>query len=487
MNQIPVNQVPINQLRSRESMRNAATDVIIIGGGVIGCWTAHYLLLRGCRVTIIERDRVGGGASGVNCGYVCPSHVMPLCTPGAIRHSLSSLLSPSGALSIPLRFDPFLWKWLFRFAAKCSACHRDHAASVRHGLLQASMQLYRDYVDDNGDAIGLKSTVAKSIDWQRRGLLLVHRDHRSLDQYQATADDLRSRFGLGPERLDGSSICDLEPSLVDGLAGGWFFPNDTHLDPDLLIRHLRASILRRGGRFVEQTDVHEMEIAGGRVDGLKTSSGNFRADHYVLATGAEAPRFAKPLGCQIPIVPGKGYSMRFASDASSPITPMIFEDSHVAVTPLAGHTRIGSTMQLTGYDRTVDAKRLKMIQDSAQSYLRYRLPQQPETSSAAWRPMVYDDLPCIDRSPAANNAFVAAGNGMIGISTGTGTGRLIAEMICGEKPFLDLEPFSLSRFGRTPKAAPPPTTSDDESSSGRSISSGQSASPGVEVLSPSRI
>lgn len=438
-----------------------SADVIVIGGGVIGCWTAHYLLDKGCRVTILERDQVGQGASGVNCGYICPSHVMPLCAPGAISHSLPSLLSRKGALSIPMRFDPFLWKWLLRFTANCSARHCDHAAAARHELLQASMQLYLDYVHQLDS-----NQVAVDVQWEQRGLLLVHRNLRSLDEYQATAEQLETRFGVHSQRLDGSQMRELEPSLIDGLAGGWHFPQDAHLNPNRLMQRLRNSILERGARLVEHTEVLEMMISGGSIRGLKTSSGDFRADQYVLATGAEAPRFAKPLGCQIPIVPGKGYSMSFPSGASSPSTSMIFEDSHVAVTPLAGQTRIGSTMQLMGYDRSVDSSRLKMIRDSAQSYLRDPLPAQPDSASVAWRPMVHDDLPCIDRSPAVRNAFVAAGNGMVGMSTGTGTGRLMAEMVCGEIPFLDVEPFALTRFDRARKPVSPKRASATDASIG---------------------
>lgn len=411
-------------------------DVIVIGGGIVGCWTAMYLLRQGCRVRLLERDLLGAGASSGNCGYVCPSHVLPLCGPDAVRDAVSQLLHRSGALSVPLRWDPALWRWLARFAGHCTASHQQHAATARHELLRWSMTLYREFLAETG----------LDCHWQERGLTMVHRHARSMDGFQKTADRLTSEFGLCPVRLDGDRLNQHEPALVDGLAGGWLFPDDTHLDPQKLLHGLREEITAAGGEIMESTAVHRIDVDRGQVTSLQTSGGPMTAQKYVLTIGAESPRFAKPLGCTLPIVPGKGLSMTFPSTAGMPRTPMIFEDSHVAVTPMGGQFRVGSTMQFIGYNRDISPSRLRMIRDKAQSYLTERLPTEPASTWSGWRPMVIDDLPCIDRCPAAANAYVATGNGMIGISTGSGTGRLISEMICQQNPSIDPEPFSLRRF-----------------------------------------
>lgn len=411
-------------------------DVIVIGGGIVGCWTAMYLLRQGCRVRLIERDRIGAGASSGNCGYICPSHVLPLCGPGAVRDAVSQLISRSGALSVPPRWDPVLWRWLVRFAGHCTASHQQHAAAARHELLQWSMSLYREFVAQSG----------LDCQWQERGLMMVHRHARSMDGFEATARRLTSEFGLCPVRLDGDQLNQHEPALVDGLAGGWLFPDDTHLDPQKLLCGLRGEITAAGGEILESTTVQRIDVDRGKVTSLQTSAGPMTAQQYVLTTGAESPRFAKPLGCVLPIVPGKGLSMTFPASNTMPRTPMIFEDSHVAVTPLGNQFRVGSTMQFIGYNSDISPSRLRMIRDKAQSYLTERLPSEPSSTWSGWRPMAVDDLPCIDRCPAAANAYVATGNGMIGISTGSGTGRLISQMICNQQPSIDPEPFSLQRF-----------------------------------------
>ena len=133
--------------------------------------------------------------------------------------------------------------------------------------------------------------------------------------------------------------------------------------------------------------------------------------------------------------------------------PMIFEDSHVAVTPFENQLRVGSTMQLTGYDRSVDRSRVEMIRRDAQRYLGTELPPAPAKAWTGWRPMMADDLPCIDRAGRARNAWIAAGNGMIGLSTAPATGQIAAQLITGQTPTIDPAPFSLSRFSAPSKTS----------------------------------
>jgi len=422
-------------------LSGSRASVAVVGGGVIGCWSAYYLAQRGCHVTLIERNAVGSGSSGGNCGYLCPSHVMPLCGPGAISHALPQLMRRGSAFSIPMRYDPSLWRWLLAFPRYCSSSHQTVAAIARDRLLKASTKLYSEYLAGK----------ERDCHWDTKGLLLVHRGRGSLEAFQSTADRLASEFNISATCLTGTELMNLEPSLIDSLAGGWLFPADSHLDPARLMQSLHANLRELGVEILEQTDVYSLQISRGRIESLKTSAGSIDIDQLVLATGAETPKFASELRCRIPIVPGKGYSMTFCTKdeltkQNWPSVPMIFEDTHVAITPLGNELRIGSTMQLTGYDRTIDPRRLKMIRDNAQGYLRQTIRGEPEKTWIGWRPMAVDDIPCIDRSPAVQNAWVASGNGMIGMSTGTATGHLIADLICGDVPIVDPTPYSFARF-----------------------------------------
>ncbi|QDV83357.1 NAD(P)/FAD-dependent oxidoreductase [Planctomycetes bacterium TBK1r] len=416
---------------------SARSDVIIIGGGVIGCWTAWHLARAGCAVTVLERDRIGSGASSGNCGYICPGHVHPLCAPGAVTNGLRMMAKFGGALSITPRWDPSLWRWLLRFAKHCNAADFRSASNARHALLKSSRAQYQSFA----------SRHAARLQWQERGLLLVYRSVRDFEAYEESASQLRRDFGLRLDRYDGDAILQLEPTLRDSLAGGWHFPDDAHLCPSALLDQLRDEIEASGGVFREQTEIESLHVDGAALTSVQTTQGDrLSADAFVLATGAEASKWGRSLGCRIPVIPGKGYSVTFDDATGMPKTPLIFEDDHVAVTPLGDSFRIGSTMQLTGFDRSIPPSRIELLKRSAREHLRVELPRATETPWSGWRPMMPDGLPCIGRSPRAANAFVAAGNGMIGMASGPATGQLAAELVLGNEPHLDPTPYRLERF-----------------------------------------
>ncbi|MCZ6710551.1 MAG: FAD-dependent oxidoreductase [Gammaproteobacteria bacterium] len=415
---------------------NAPRTAIVIGGGLIGCSCAWYLLKRGWHVTLVERDRIGSGASHGNCGFICPSHALPLSGPGVVAKTLPQVLKFDAALAIPPRFDLSLWKWLYRFTRECTIDRMMHAAVARNALLASSMSLYRDFI----------ASECVECEWQDRGLLLVYKSARDFDHYAATADLLQREFSIQATPYPGESVRQLEPTLREGMAGGWHFPGDAHVRPDRLMSGLKTAIESRGADIREHVEVSSFRIEAQRVTAVETSTGAITAELVVLATGAEAPRFAKLLGCRIPIQPGKGYSLTMPPLQNPPRIPMIFEEHHVAVTPLDSAFRVGSTMEFTGYDRTLKRRRLALLRRSAEEHLAEPLPATVEEQWTGWRPMVYDGLPCIDRAPGAKNVIVAAGNGMIGLATAPATGKLVAELASNDEPHLDPAPYSLARF-----------------------------------------
>lgn len=411
-------------------------SAIVIGGGLVGCSSAYYLCREGWKVTLLERQRIGSGASHGNCGYVCPSHAMPLSGPGVVTHTLPSLFRRDAPLSIPPRFDPGLWKWLLQFTRQCSTDRMMHAATGRNALLASSMSLYREFVWEE----------SVDCEWTDRGLLLVYKSANDFDGYKETVELLNRQFEIEAVAYPGEAVKDLEPSLKSGMAGGWHFPADAHVRPDKLLAGFKRAIEQRGGEIREDVDVRSLNREGNRVASVDTSQGPLAADLVVLATGAEAPQFADAIGCRLPIQPGKGYSLTMQLLQKQPKIPMIFEEHHVAVTPLESGFRVGSTMEFTGYDRSINPKRLALLRKSAAEHLEEPLPETMDEEWAGWRPMSVDGLPCIGRAPGASNLIVAAGNGMIGLATAPATGKLVAEIASDHTPHIDATPYSLSRF-----------------------------------------
>lgn len=408
----------------------------MIGGGLIGCASAYYLRQHGWQVTLVERDAIGRGASHGNCGYVCPSHALPMAAPGMVSRTFKMLFQKDAALAIPIRFDPGLWKWFFKFSRECKTDRIMRAAAGRNALLASSMSLYREFL----------ATEKIDCEWTDNGLLLVYKSKSEFDAYAQTAEMLKRDFNLEAVPYPGAAVNQLEPTLQDGMAGGWHFTGDAHVRPDKLIGGLAEVIQRQGVKIHAGVEVRSLIFEAGNVKAIDTSSGQMSADLFVLATGAEAPRFAKPLNCRIPIQPGKGYSLTMAPLQTPPKIPMIFESHHVAVTPMRDEFRVGSTMEFTGYDRRLNRRRLALLRRSAAEHLRESLPESVNEEWSGWRPMVYDGLPCIDRTPAAANVIVAAGNGMIGLASAPATGKLVAEIASNVEPHIDPAVYSLGRF-----------------------------------------
>jgi D-amino-acid dehydrogenase len=359
-----------------------------------------------------------------------------MAAPGMVSRTFKMLFKKDAALAIPLRFDPGLWKWFFKFSRECKTDRIMRAAAGRNALLASSMSLYREFMQ----------TEDIDCEWTDNGLLLVYKSKQEFQEYAATAEMLKQTFQLEAVPHEGDAVNELEPTLQEGMAGGWHFTGDAHVRPDKLIGGLRSAIQKHGVNIHEQVDVRSLKFEANQVKAIDTSAGEMAADLFVLATGAEAPRFAKPLQCRIPIQPGKGYSLTMASLKVQPKIPMIFEEHHVAVTPMRDEFRVGSTMEFTGYDRSLNQRRLALLRRSAAEHLQEALPATVNEEWSGWRPMVFDGLPCIDRAPAAKNVIVAAGNGMIGLASAPATGKLVAELASDETPHIDADAYSLSRF-----------------------------------------
>lgn len=409
---------------------------VVIGGGVIGAACAHYLAEAGWSVTILERKTFGSGASHGNCGLVCPSHVLPLAEPGAVRATLRAMLRPNSPFAIRARFDPGLWAWLIRFARRCN--ERDMMAAARgiQALLRSSRELYEELIAREG----------LECEWERRGLLYVYRDRGAFEAYAPTERLLREGFGEPGGRIEGTELVGREPALRDGLAGGWFYEEDAHLRPDRLMRAWRRALERRGVEIREGAAFRGFEGTTGEARAARTAGGMVEGDVFVVAAGAWTPMLNAALGCRVPIQPGKGYSLTMPRPGVCPGGPLIFPETRVAVTPFRSGFRLGSTMEFAGFDEAVRPERLRLLREGAQPYLREPYGEVVEEAWCGWRPMTWDSLPIIDRAPGLGNVVIAAGHNMLGLSMAPATGRLVMEMVEGREPHVDPGAYRVGRF-----------------------------------------
>ncbi|CAN5209413.1 FAD-dependent oxidoreductase [soil metagenome] len=401
-------------------------DVLVLGGGVIGLSCAYFLLRAGRSVRVLERGSVGAATSHGNCGTITPSHAPPLAAPGVLSKAARWMLQPDAPLYVRPRLDPALAGWLLRFAGRCN--RRDWWASARAKgeLLTQSRRLIESIIRDEAMDCGFEAS----------GLSYVYRDPRAFDADRLGLPDLAS-LGIEAEVLDGAALAAREPALLPGLAGAIHFPGDAQLRPDRYTSELARCVRALGGVIEESVGVTGLWHEGGSIVGVDTSHGVRRAGDIVVAMGPWSAPFLQPLGLKLPIQPGKGYSMTYSRPVLAPRAPMVLREHSVCVTAWADGFRLGSTMEFSGYDDTLNRRRLDAITRAARGYLREPVGLVLQEEWFGWRPMTVDDLPLLGAVPGRPGLWLATGHGMMGMGMSAISGLLVADLLCGRTPSID--------------------------------------------------
>jgi D-amino-acid dehydrogenase len=412
-------------------------DVIVVGAGVVGLACGLALAEAGRGVRVLDAGNAGSGSSHGNCGTITPSHAPPLAAPGMVATALRMMLQPDAPLYIRPRFDPALWRWLWRFAARCNAADREASARAKAALLNDSRLRVADWVR----AYGLDCEFSES------GEDYVFRDPRVFEHEQRELDLLRG-LGIEFQVMDGPAYEAQEPAMRPGVAGAIRFAGDAALRPDRYVAELLRALRERGGQIDESRPLRGLRVQreGVLVD---TPSGELLAREVVVAVGAWSPRMAALLGAPWlarAMQPGKGYSITYARPPIVPRRPLVLRERSVCVTAWGDGYRLGSTMEFSGYDERLDPRRLAALERGAREYLREPVGPEVRERWYGWRPMSFDDIPIIGRVPGHRRLWLATGHGMMGVGMSAGSGQLLADLVTGVAPAVDPAPYSPLRF-----------------------------------------
>jgi D-amino-acid dehydrogenase len=404
----------------------------------VGLSTAYHAAGKGHQVTVVDRaSPENEGCSFGNAGMVVPSHFVPLAAPGAVGLALRQMGSLESPFYVKPRPSLELLGWGFRFWRAATAEHVRRSAPLLRDLHLASRAVYQEWNEHWGDRFG----------WTTNGLLMLCRTEKGMEEEARTAERARG-LGIPAEVLDAKATAQIEPDLVLDVRGSVHYPLDAHLSPGRLMPLLREKAQDRGVRISWDTSLVGWRTVGGRVTGLRTSHGELAADEYVLCAGAWSASLLRELGLPLPLQAGKGYSLTLPRPKRLPRACAILSEAHVAVTPLDGALRFGGTMELSGLDQVIHPARVRGILKAIPRYLPDFTPADFEgvTPWCGLRPCSPDGLPYVGRFGHYANLSAATGHAMMGLSLAPVTGRLMAELLSGEKPFLDIAALSPDRF-----------------------------------------
>jgi D-amino-acid dehydrogenase len=411
--------------------------VLVIGGGVVGLCCAYELSRAGADVTVLERGGVGQGASRGNTGWVCPSFSYPLPAPGIIGEGLRGMLRGGGPLAIRPSLDPSFVRWLLGFRRSATRDRWENGVRALIALNSFTLELFDSYA-----AAGVE------FEMHRSGLLLVATTPAGLASYAAVFGDLRAlgfegeSVELGPEEAK-----ELEPALAaERLAGGVHALVDRYVRPESLLDGLAGFLAGHGVEVREDIEVEGLAAANGGIR-VQTATGPIEADRAVVAAGASSPPLLSRLGVSLPLVGARGYSFTFSGGAMRPSHALYLAEAKVGISSYADSVRIAGVFELGRSSEVVHRGRLEAMLATVEPYFSDWRPSS-ETALLEWaglRPMTADGLPLIGRSPALQNAYVATGHGMLGVTLAPATAALLTPLVLEGRAAAELAPFDPGR------------------------------------------
>lgn len=410
----------------------------IIGGGIIGLCAAWFLTKEGYEVTVIDKNDFSDGTSFGNAGMIVPSHFVPMAAPGVITQGLKWLLNSKSPFYIKPRLNIELGQWLWHFYRAANKKQVKKSMPILYAFNKQSKELYQTLAADNHFNFG----------FEERGLLMLYKTTKQAKKEQELADKAY-QLGLKAEILDKNGLQKLEPKMDLDVLGGIYFPDDAHLHPNQFMRQMKVILRKQGVQFISHTSINDFNIKGSKVESLVDTQGRIIPVEKVLITaGSWSSKLLKKIGIKIHLQDGKGYSLTLNSPTLRPTIPTILSEAKVAITPMGEDLRIGGTLELSGLSNTINQKRVEGIVESIPAYYKnLKIDHSPQTKIwKGYRPCTPDGLPYIGQSKALSNLFVGTGHGMMGLSLGPATGKLLSQIITQQKTMLDLRPFRLDRF-----------------------------------------
>ena len=413
--------------------------VLVLGGGVIGITTAYCLAADGHEVEVSDRQSTAAmETSFSNAGMVSPGHAYTWASPRAPKILWQSLFRDDTALKFRLKPDPALWAWALKFLQECPADRAAINTANKARLCIYSQRLF--------DEINRAETI--SYDRHVGGALYLYRDQDHFDR-GVGAMKVLTDCGIDLRPINRDQIVEIEPALAaekDKLAGAIHCPTDESGDCHQFTNAL-ASKLADDGRVTFQwnTEITRIDATADKIERVVTTNGTFTADAYVLALGSYSPLQSKGLGIKLPIYPVKGYALTIPVNKrnNAPKVCGVDEKYLIAWSRLGDRLRVTAKADFAGYDRTHSAPDFAHMLRTIKALFPDGADYDQAQQWAGLRPMTPRGTPILGTSPK-RNLFLNTGHGHIGWTMSLGSARIVADIIAGKRPAIDMAGLTLA-------------------------------------------
>lgn len=414
--------------------------VLVLGGGVIGCTAAYELAVDGHEVMLI--DRQSGPAletSYANAGEVSPGYSAPWAGPGVPLKAVKWLLMHHRPLVLRPHLDWPMIGWIFAMLRNCTA----HRYEVNKSRMVRLAEYSRDCLKALRDATGI------AYDERTQGTLQLFRTQK---QFDGTGNDtaILDRYRVPYQLLDGDGCIEYEPALArvkHKFVGGLRLPGDETGDCFKFTNRIAEMAQAKGARLRFRETVRSLLTDGKRITGVVTDVGRVQADAYLVALGSYSPLLLRPLGIHLPVYPVKGYSITVPiTDACGAPESTVMDETHkVAITRLGDRIRVGGTAELAGHTLKLhETRRRTLMHVVGDLYPDGGDPGRAEFWCGL-RPMTPDGTPVVGPTEIPN-LYLATGHGTLGWTMAAGTARVIADLIGGRRPAIDIEGLTIARY-----------------------------------------
>ena len=409
------------------------TPIIVIGAGMCGVSTAIWLQRSGHTVILIDKGLPGMGASFGNAGLLAQWAVAPVTSPTLWREAPKYLTDPNSPLFMKWSYFPKLIPWLAKFLS-----HANDAATRR--IVSSQIPLVCDAVDQHKSLVrctGLEHWVTNS----KFSYAYRSKAHFDADAYTWS---LKKIAGFEPTVITGHEVQECEPILGPTIQCLAVLEGQGHIvNPGQYITELAKYFTKNGGKFI-QAEVLDLHKKDGRISHIDTDKGSFECSHAVITAGIWSKDLMKKLGLKVPLETERGYHVVFENPSEMPRNPIMITSGKFGVNPMDMGLRCAGTVELGDHHAGPSNAPIRLLMRHTKEVF----PNLTYSGTQEWmgfRPSTPDSLPLIGEL-GASRIYTGFGHQHVGLTAGPKTGRLIAQLIDGHTPNIDMSPYAPARY-----------------------------------------